>query len=113
MRTKKRNSKKRRIRNSKNSLFIKAITNRWFLFIYLLIITLSTVVLHIYMQTMVDEISYYIDHTKKIERRTKQHITELRSEITQLSRADRIQRIATEKLNMVNSKPQVDVIVIK
>ncbi len=99
--------------NIENSLIMRIITNRWFMFLYLLIITLVTIVLHLYMQTTVNEISYYIDHTKKIEQRTKSHIIELKTEITKLSRADRIQQIAKKRLNMINSKPQTDVIIIK
>ncbi len=99
--------------NIENSLIMRIITNRWFMFLYLLIITLVTIVLHLYMQTTVNEISYYIDHTKKIEQRTKQHVIELKTEITKLSRADRIQQIAEKRLNMINSKPQTDVIIIK
>jgi hypothetical protein len=60
---------------------MKIITNRWFMFLYLLIITLVTIVLHLYMQTTVNEISYYIDHTKKIEQRTKQHVIEPQTDV--------------------------------
>ena len=109
--------KKRKIQkkysNINNLLIIRIITNKWFLFSYLLIITLITIVLHLFMQTTVNEISSYINHTKKIEQRIKQHIIEVETDITQLSRADRIQRIAKKRLNMINSKPQIDVIVIK
>lgn len=107
------NRKKSRYSTNNNSFVIKVIKNKWFMFIYLLSVTLISIVLHLYLQNKINETKYYIDHAKKMERRTKQNITELNTEITQLSRADRIQQIAKTKLNMINSKPQVDVIIIE
>jgi len=105
--------KVRKKRLKKDSFILRTISNKGFMFFYLLIITLTTIGLHLFMQTTVREISYYINHTKKIEQKTKQHIIELRTDITQLSRADRIQKIAKKRLNMINSQPQTEVILIK
>ncbi len=108
-----RNRKNNRYLTNNNSFVIKTIKNKWFMFIYLLTITLISIALHLFLQDKINETKYYIEHAKNMERRTKQHITELNTKITQLSRADRIQNLAKTKLNMSNSKPQVDVIIIE
>ena len=97
--------KKRRSR--KNQEYLQS-----FLFFLTSILSIAGLLVYLWVYTEIDETVINIETQKQVAFELKNSIDELEIEISQLSRGDRISRLARSELQMVPAKPETIMIYI-
>ncbi len=99
--------KKRKRRSKKNREFFQTL-----LFFSTTILSIAGLIVYLWVYTEVDETMLAIEVQNQVVRELENTAKELKMEIAQLSRGDRISFVARTKLNMVPAHPETLMIYI-
>ena len=98
---------KKRRRSRKNQEYLQS-----FLFFLSSILSIVGLLVYLWVYTEIDETVIGIETQKQVALELQNSIDELEIEISQLSRGDRISRVARMELQMVPAKPETVIIYI-
>jgi cell division protein FtsL len=98
---------KKRRRSRKNQEYLQS-----FLFFLSSILSIVGLLVYLWVYTEIDETVIGIETQKQVALELQNSIDELEIEISQLSRGDRISRVARTELQMVPAKPETVMIYI-
>ena len=98
---------KKRRRSRKNQEYLQS-----FLFFLSSILSIVGLLVYLWVYTEIDETVIGIETQKQVALELQNSIDELEIEISQLSRGDRISRVARTELKMVPAKPETVMIYI-
>lgn len=98
---------KKRRRSRKNQEYLQS-----FLFFLSSILSIVGLLVYLWVYTEIDETVIGIETQKQVALELQNSIDELEIEISQLSRGDRISRVARMELQMVPAKPETVMIYI-
>ncbi len=97
----------------KGSLLMKGIENNYVFGFILFFLIVGTLVAYLYVRNDLNAVNARNLALRNACSRMHQENIFLESEVNELKRPGRIQRIAREELGMVNSRPQADAIIVK
>jgi cell division protein FtsL len=100
-------AKKRNRRSKKNREFFQTL-----LFFSTTIISIAGLILYLWVYTEIDETMLAIEIQNQVAKELDNTVKELKMEIAQLSRGDRISYVARTELNMIPSQPETLMIYI-
>ena len=103
---------KRQKKKLKKSLGLPQLNQVTFFGLAILIVVISSI-FKISLNNNITELHYKNDLLSRQEVNIQQNIYELESNIAHLSRPDRIRRVAKNRLNMVDPKPDLNIVTIK
>ncbi|MBW6458095.1 MAG: septum formation initiator family protein [FCB group bacterium] len=95
------------------SFFIRLVENNYVFGFMLFFIIVGTLVAYLYIRNDLNAVNARNLALHNSCSRMYQESIFLESEVNELKRPGRIQRIAREELGMVNSRPQADAIIVK
>lgn len=98
---------KKRRRSRKNQEYLQS-----FLFFLSSILSIVGLLVYLWVYTEIDETVIGIETQKQVALELQNSIDELEIEISQLSRGDRISRVARTELQMIPAKPETVMIYI-
>ncbi|MBN2780500.1 MAG: hypothetical protein JXR21_00885 [Candidatus Marinimicrobia bacterium] len=101
------------IRTRQQKGFMHWIENPYLFFFLLLLLLVSTLVAYMYVRNGLNSVIAGNLALSNACTAKQQEVVYLRNEINELSRPGNIQRIAHERLGLVNSTPQADAIIIR
>ena len=93
--------KKRKRRSKKNREFFQTM-----LFFSTTILSITGLIFYLWVYTEVDETMLAIEIQNQVSIELDNSVNELKMDITQLSRGDRISQVARPKLNMIPAQPE-------
>ena len=99
--------KGRKRRTKKNREFFQTL-----LFFSATILSISGLIVYLWVYTEVDEAMLAIGIQNEVSRELDNSVSELKMDIAQLSRGDRISHVARTKLNMVPAQPETLIVVV-
>ena len=99
--------KKRKRRSKRNREFFQTL-----LFFSTTILSISGLIVYLWVYTEVDETMLAIEVQTHVSKELDNTVKELKMDITELSRGDRISYVARKELNMVPAEPETLVIFI-
>ena len=94
-------AKKRKRRSKKNREFFQTL-----LFFSTTILSIAGLIFYLWVYTEVDETMLAIEVQNQVSIELDNSVNELKMDITQLSRGDRISQVARTKLNMIPAQPE-------
>jgi len=94
-------AKKRKRRSKKNREFFQTL-----LFFSTTILSITGLIVYLWVYTEVDETMLAIEVQTQVARELDNSVAELKMDIAQLSRGDRISLVARTKLNMIPAQPE-------
>ena len=94
-------AKKRKRRSKKNREFFQTL-----LFFSTTILSITGLIFYLWVYTEVDETMLAIEIQNQVSIELDNSVNELKMDITQLSRGDRISQVARTKLNMIPAQPE-------
>ena len=98
---------KRKRRSKKSSEFIQTL-----LFFMTTIISISGLIIYLWVYTEIDETMLAIEVQNQVTKELDNSLKELKMEVINLSRSDRISSVARNELNMVPAEPETLMIFI-
>ena len=98
---------KRRRRSKKNTEFLQTL-----LFFFTTLLSISGLIIYLWVYTEIDETMLAIEIQNQVAKELDNTVKELKMEIAQLSRGDRISYVARTELNMIPSQPETLMIYI-
>jgi|TARA_B100000378_G_scaffold182421_1_gene147529 cell division protein FtsL len=99
--------KKRKRRSKKNREFFQTL-----LFFSTTILSITGLIVYLWVYTEVDETMLAIEVQNQVSIELDNSVNELKMDITQLSRGDRISQVARTELNMIPAQPETLMIYI-
>ena len=98
---------KRKRRSKKSSEFIQTL-----LFFMTTMLSISGLIIYLWVYTEIDETMLAIEVQNQVTKELDNSLKELKMEVINLSRSDRISSVARNKLNMVPAEPETLMIFI-
>ncbi|MFL3025525.1 MAG: hypothetical protein ACJZ1P_06670 [Candidatus Neomarinimicrobiota bacterium] len=98
---------KRKRRSKKSSEFIQTL-----LFFMTTILSISGLIIYLWVYTEIDETMLAIEVQNQVTKELDNSLKELKMEVLNLSRSDRISSVARNELNMVPAEPETLMIFI-
>tara|TARA_B110000014_G_scaffold14480_1_gene9685 strand:- start:173 stop:502 length:330 start_codon:yes stop_codon:yes gene_type:complete len=98
---------KRKRRSKKSSEFIQTL-----LFFMTTILSISGLIIYLWVYTEIDETMLAIEVQNQVTKELDNSLKELKMEVINLSRSDRISSVARNELNMVPAEPETLMIFI-
>jgi cell division protein FtsL len=104
---------KNRIKTRRNEpLILKWIDNAYFFGFILFITVVFSMIGYLYIRNAMNDTNTRNLALRNACSKMRQEIIFLESEVIELKRPSRIQRIAREELGMINSQPQADAVIV-
>lgn len=98
---------KRKRRSKKSTEFLQTI-----LFFITTMLSISGLIVYLWVYTEIDETMLAIEVQNQVTKELDNSLKELKMEVSNLSRSDRISSVARKKLNMVPAEPETLMIFI-
>ena len=98
---------KRKRRSKKSTEFLQTL-----LFFITTILSISGLIVYLWVYTEIDETMLAIEVQNQVTKELDNSLKELKMEVSNLSRSDRISSVARKKLNMVPAEPETLMIFI-
>ena len=98
---------KRKRRSKKSTEFLQTL-----LFFITTMLSISGLIVYLWVYTEIDETMLVIEVQNQVSKELDNSLKELKMEVSNLSRSDRISSVARKKLNMVPAEPETLMIFI-